>query len=93
MTTIELMNRFEASTAEGFKSRFGEAHACKSHSIVYFSITDDAQMTVCEEEGMTGWTYDLVMPSVGVRSSGHGFRTLRGAFAALNEELMHWTAA
>ena len=93
MTTIELMNRFEAETAEGFRSRFGDGCACRSRSIVYFSDTGDAWMTVCEEDGIDGWSYDLVMPSAGVRSSGHGFRTLRGAFAALNDELSHWTAA
>ena len=87
MTTLDLMHEFEAMTAERFRYYYDQNHACKERSIVYFNITEDVWMTVCEVDGMGGWAYDLYMPDLDVHEDGYEFRTMRDAFDALNDAL------
>lgn len=87
MSTLELMHEFEAMTAERFRYYYDRNHACRDRSIVYFNITDDVWMTVCEVEGMDGWAFDLVLPDCDVREDGYGYHTMQDAFDALNDEL------
>lgn len=87
MKTLDLMHQFEAMTAERFRYHYDKNHACKDRSIVYYNITEDFWMTVCEVDGLNGWAYDLYVPGLDVQEDGYEYRTMRDAFDALNDAL------